>query len=493
MHERPRLLALHTSLEIATLFIAVLLTGAAHLQLLSAKWGVASVSLMVIWAVWRVRHQAASILCVFLAVLLLGAVVTPPRLKLWDTPAGLDRIDALVERWERSGTFERDLPIVLHLVFDELTSPGAIPDMRGSEQIRANFYRLAREDGFRVYDSVFARDFYSAISLPNVFGPEYLGLSEPDDIAVEEVAGVRDNEYFREFERRGYHTAVFQTAHVDFCADASVDLCETFDSFDPDSSSDDTKDLRTRVIERAHTMLRAYEPSHVSALGAVVLGKLSMLKLGTAGVLGVAGRYDVQGFPGWFDRFSAFAATVPRGSHIFAHFLVPHSPYLLTSDCRIDGRYDSGYYLALRFEAGDREARREAYYAEYLQQLGCVQTKLDQLLDALSGLDQYRDAIIVIHGDHGSRISNGNVLEDLDTRDLVDNYGTFFAVRGPGIDPGIDCTFVSLGEVFREYFAPGSSARTSGEPLPVLITSREASDNKVEVPMPRFGCATDDH
>lgn len=477
----------------ATLFVAAVLTVAAHLQLLSAKWGTVGIFLAVAWTIWHVRRQAASILCVFLGVLLAGAVITPPRLTMWDDPAGPDGAGDLIQTW-RSGTFDDDLPIVLHLVFDELMSPGAIPDgSPGAEGIRAKFYQLARKDGFRVYDSVFSRDFFSAISLPNVFGPEYLGHSEADEILTEQIADVPDNRYFAELEKQGYRTAVFQTAHVNFCADGRVDLCETFDSFNPDRSADDTKDMRTRVIEQAHTLLRAYEPSHASAVGALLLNTLSRLRLGIPGVLGVAGRYDVQGFPRWFERFTAFAGSVPRGSHVFAHFLVPHSPYLLTSGCRIDGTYDSGYYLASRFDVTERGAKRAAYYTDYLEQLGCVQAKIDQLLETLNGLDHYRDAIIVIHGDHGSRISNGNILEDLDSQDFVDNYGTFFAVRRPGVDPGIDCTFASLGEVFRQHLAPAAPIETTDEPLSVMVMSRDASDDRVEVPMPKFGCAVDDH
>jgi hypothetical protein len=98
----------------------------------------------------------------------------------------------------------------------------------------------------------------------------------------------------------------------------------------------------------------------------------------------------------------------------------------------------------------------------------------------------------VIHGDHGSRISSGNILEDYTPQDFLDNYGAFFAVRAPGVEPGVNCEFVSLGEIFRRHIKDPSPEDTSGAPLPVMVISRDQGEKKVEAPMPAFGCASDE-
>lgn len=200
------------------------------------------------------------------------------------------------------------------------------------------------------------------------------------------------------------------------------------------------------------------------------------------------GRYDVQRFPQWFDRFTRFVATVPRGTHVFAHFMVPHSPYLLLESCVVSGKVDTGYNLS-QYPAGERAEKRRDHYQRYLAQLRCVEHKLDDLMATLAQSAQFRDAVIVIHGDHGSRISSSDILEDYDKRDFVDNYATFFAIRAPGVPPGVDCEFVTLPEVFRRYMARPARKPDSGVPLPVVVRSRGAGNTKVEAPMPRFGCS----
>jgi hypothetical protein len=117
------------------------------------------------------------------------------------------------------------------------------------------------------------------------------------------------------------------------------------------------------------------------------------------GVLGFAERYDAQRFPQWFDRFTQFAAGAPRGTHIFAHFMVPHSPYLLSEQCIVSGKFEAGYYL-LKRPAAEREEKRRYFYSHYFSQLGCVRNKLD----AFAGRDQPIGELSR-RGDHHSRRS----------------------------------------------------------------------------------------
>lgn len=246
----------------------------------------------------------------------------------------------------------------------------------------------------------------------------------------------------------------------------------------------------TQRVNLWQTFLRAYEPSYTSDLGRKALGRFYGLNTRDVGVTGdEGGRYDVQRFPQWFDRFTRFTATVPRGTHVFAHFLVPHSPYLLRESCVVSGKVNNGYNLLSKYPAAVRPGKRSESYELYLAQLRCVGNKLDDFMTAIEQSDNFRDAVIIIHGDHGSRISDSDVLEDLSPRDYIDNYGAFFAVRAPNVQPGVDCEFVSLQEIFRRYAARGvpPGPRTAA-PLPLVVLSRNAGLTKVEAPMPRFGC-----
>jgi hypothetical protein len=465
------------------------LTAAIVFGVLPPAGGLLALAIVLGTGFWRIRAHVAPILCVFFAVLLLTTVVSQqvPRL-------GTDRVEAregdqLARTWAESGSFDRRLPIVLHLVFDEMMSTGAMSeDLPGGRTTRDSWRSFAATHGFRLFDSVYSRYFFSGEALPNLMSPEYRGRTALSDVYLQQQFEHGDNAYFVDLEARGYRTAVFQTSLMKFCDNGAVDLCETFESHDPAMGGRDHLDARNQTAHLWQTVLRAYEPSYVSELGQSALRHAYGLRSGEAGALGVADRYDVQGFARWFDRFATFAPQVPRGTHLFAHFMVPHSPYLLTETCIVSGRFEAGYYLT-RYSASERGGRRQQYYDAYLAQLRCVQRKLDELMLALAGAPQFADALIVIHGDHGSRISSGNILEDLSEQDFIDNYATFFALRAPTVTPGIDCEFLSLPQVFRRQVAsPSAPPAAASAPLPIVIESRGAGNRKVEAPMPVFGC-----
>jgi hypothetical protein len=435
---------------------------------------------------WVIREHLTAILLVFVSVLLVSVVVTHRAPKLRPAHVASDQADLLSAQWKSSGSFNEKLPIVVHLIFDEMMSPGAMTNdlPRGAEMRQASL-DFAQRNSLRLYDSVYSRFFFSGVSIPNIMNAEYLGKMKRADVFTTQQSHLEKNAYFDDMARRGYRTVVFQSALMNFCANRNVDMCQTFDSFDP-AVGNTGLDARNQRASLWQTFVRAYQPSYTSEIGQNLLHRVYGLRTSEVGVIGTADRYDAQGFPAWFDRFTRFAATVPRGTHIFAHFMAPHSPYLLSEECVVSGQFEGGYYLG-NYPASERAAKRRQFYDGYFAQLRCVQHKLDDFMSAIGKSENYRDATIIIHGDHGSRISIGNVLEDYAQRDFLDNYAAFFAVRSPTASPGLDCEFVSLPEIFRRY-ATGQAVPRRTAPLPVLVESR-AAGRKVEAPMPVFGCA----
>jgi hypothetical protein len=458
--------------------------------------GFVALALVVTTVFWLIRAQLASILLVFVSVLLVSVVATQRLPNIRADRKEAEDAAQLARRWAVSGRFDTRLPIVVHLIFDEMMSPGAITDdLPGGAATRRVLMEIGEKHGFRTFDSVYSRYYYTSEALPNLMDREYLGRTGMDSFAPIHVEtgtqtySVRHNAYFDDLAHRGYRTAVFQTRYIDFCANPNVDLCETFESFDPGGKDLAGLDAPTQRVALWQTVLRAYEPSYTSQMGQKILGRAYGLTTHELGVIGDGGRYDVHRFPEWFDRFTKFAAGVPRGTHLFAHFLVPHSPYLLLESCVLSGKIDAGYDLA-QYPPAEQAGRRNDYYARYLAQLRCVAHKLDDFMTAVGRSDNYRDAVIVVHGDHGSRISIDDILEDYRERDFVDNYGAFFAVRAPGVPAGVDCEFLSLPEAFRRYVGRGAPAgRGPRTNLPVVVLSRDAGNVKVEAPMPLFGCS----
>ena len=84
---------------------------------------------------------------------------------------------------------------------------------------------------------------------------------------------------------------------------------------------------------------------------------------------------------------------------------------------------------------------RASRYRSYFRQVACALRQIDRLIEAIPpGLRH--DAIIIIQGDHGSRIT----LVDPTTvanasparSDYLDAFSTMFAVRSPSIEPAYD-------------------------------------------------------
>ena len=464
------------------------------LGLLPPVSGMVAFAVVLTTVFWLIRTHLPSILLVFVAVLLVSVLITQPLPKI-----RADRIDAqeterLSRDWKGSGKFNENLPIVVHLVFDELASAGAMTeDLPGGTKTREALLEFGEKYSFRTFDSVYSRYYYTSESLDHLMNREYSGRTGMDSFSLlpfndkTKSYAVPSNAYFDDMARRGYRTVVFRPTYMNYCANANVDLCETFDSFDPGRTAG--VDAPTQRVILWQMIFRAYAPSYTSQLGSSLLGRFYGLRPdGNVGVVGQDGRYDVHRFPQWFDRFTSFVASAPRGTHVFAHFLVPHSPYLLLENCVLSGKIEATSNL-VQYPAGEREKKRRDGFDRYFAQVRCVESGLDKFMSAIGRSENFRDAVIVIHGDHGSRISNSDVLEDYTERDFVDNYGTYFAIRSPQVDPGVDCEFVSLPEVFRRYIARGVDNRPrAGNPLPVVVLSRSAGGAKVEAPMPRFGC-----
>jgi len=105
---------------------------------------------------------------------------------------------------------------------------------------------------------------------------------------------------------------------------------------------------------------------------------------------------------GLLDRLAEDLEKMPTtNQYVYAHFLVPHAPFVLTRNC--------GY----RGPSHRYKEAREVPRAFYEEQAMCVARRIAAFLDRLRALGRYEDAAVVIHADHG------NFVRCLDTKDRV--------------------------------------------------------------------------
>jgi hypothetical protein len=188
----------------------------------------------------------------------------------------------------------------------------------------------------------------------------------------------------------------------------------------------------------------------------------------------------------WKDILS-----LPHGRVLFAHLSIPHSPYVALSDCSIrpPHRYFLWNYRRLFNKPPTNTViSRKERYQQYFEQLGCVYLRLDELFDRMRTAGVYDDSIILLHGDHGSRIvmndptpKNQNALTN---QDLVDGFSTLFAMKIPGKVGQYDKSPRPLEQLFAKFvFEAGLTATNlrpeKSKPYVYLITNHAADPSRM--------------
>ena len=181
-------------------------------------------------------------------------------------------------------------------------------------------------------------------------------------------------------------------------------------------------------------------------------------------------------------RFADQVRHAKPGEVHFAHLLIPHYPYVVDRNCR----FLPPAQWRRRNEAGPIGQREIAYF----EQLRCTMRQVDRILEAVARSPAGPGAIVVLHGDHGSRITQldpniahrGHYTE----ADLVAAFTTLFAVRSPKIAPGYheQPARVSrlLKEIARSEFSALPPVGTDAAPS-VVIEDREWKP-RARVPFP---------
>ena len=154
------------------------------------------------------------------------------------------------------------------------------------------------------------------------------------------------------------------------------------------------------------------------------------------------------------DTIAADLAKSRAGDFLFAHLLMPHYPYVYNADCqalRPPSDMASEATRSGRNASMDQDTRIRATtairYALYFQQIRCAHRKIDALIAAIPPSLRH-DAIVIIQGDHGSRIGlvepNNRGESAFTGSDYADFFSTLFAVRSPRLAAANDLPPASI-------------------------------------------------
>jgi len=417
-----------------TAVLAALLTFFADIQAPDLGLKVLGLVFLGIAAVlWVVRRHASPLVAAGMAAMCVVALVPQsPAAGHPSTPPG-----------------NPDLPLVLHVVLDEHLGLAGLPPDLTPATVRGEYERFFPGRGFRLFGAAYSEFPETKWSLPHLFNlstGEYRDdLTQPG--AAETSYRMTRNEYFARMKQAGYAIRVYQPDYLDVCAGVVAEAaCETY---------------RARTVEGVQR-IDAPSPAKVRVIGGSYLYRSEVYRR----VRGAYREVRVQLPPEWrppswnwergstapigsrpmFDVVAADLASAGRGDMVFAHFLLPHYPYVFNARCQprpigdwLERSSDARVDLAKG--AINTSESRAARYRLYFEQLACTRTRLARLLDAIPPALR-ADAIVLVHGDHGSRISLTDPVTTVEHRmqpsDYADNYSTLFAVRAPGIARGYD-------------------------------------------------------
>jgi hypothetical protein len=413
-----------------------------------------------------------------LKVLAVGATATLAALLVW--PSG-DGVPSPREAGASAAPADSGLPLLVHIIVDEHIGLEGLPhENPRSPSVKAALMRFYLGHGFRLYGSAFSTYSETLHSIPDFLG------AEKDIVWLGDRKGstLGKTRYFDTLLTRGYRLHVYQSNWIRYCEAYGISACYRY-------RYDDHRPL-------LHTPIPAVSKAGLILANLATLSRLSesvaplyddlaaqLRKFGApVEPLALWHRAKVTSLNGMdaMDQLTRDLAVAKPGEAYFAHILLPHSPYIARPDCSIRPTRD----WANTYAPADLRRRESAYF----DQVACATTKVGQVLRAAESSPGGRRLVFIVHGDHGSRLTDNEVNAGRvnSRRDLIASYSTIFAVRAPGIAAGYDPTPQRLSRLVATLAETGfARASSETEQGPVKIVLRPDRRNRARrAPLPAF-------
>ncbi|RIK99778.1 MAG: hypothetical protein DCC71_19805 [Proteobacteria bacterium] len=481
------------------LVFAALLLLAIDLQ---TRWtaGLGTLGLLAVFAVlaalvWLLREHVGTLLCVVFGTLWLTSFFVP-AVGLWAQGPPTAKADA-------DAAADAALPTLLHVILDEHIGVEGIPAEFDPGHRLANALQEALVGrGFSVFGRAYSRHYDTTLSVPSVLNFQ---SGEGASLTAPVGAGHRltANAWLERMHERGYRTHVLESDFLALCEAGGAqraDSCSTYNL----ESADSIEDAALAVSEKAHVLLASF--ARLSSLLQRVRAEYAGLRAGPVGAA-----LPLPDWPAGYERISSLSAmraldamearlrAARPGEAFLVHVMLPHYPYTYDDQCRLEP--DVGRWLyALAPEAAPRQntaATRRERYPLYLAQVACTQRRVGRLLDALEQAGVYERAIVVVHGDHGSRLDTGPPVAanapTLTAADLIDGFSTLFAAKLPGQPAVYDRRVLPLDLLVAHAVLDGAiPPGADWAPAPsVFLSAAAGAPARAALPSFAWGAATD--
>ena len=299
---------------------------------------------------------------------------------------------------------ESKLPDYIHIILDEHIGVEGIKidAIERREYVNNLIYKYI-ENNFQVFGRAFSSFDKTTYAIPS-----FLNFSTSiNNLDAKFSSGdrIKENKLFDNLNNKGYVFNIYENDFMDFCnyRKYKINKCIKYRT-DILFLQDETD--RNKIISVLRYIAERYRVSFLwYKLALSDFGKFFNIPLYTA-----IDRYGKASL-NIIDEIKNDVLNSKGGNAFFAHLLVPHAPFTFYSDCK----------NKIQLKDNDRS------YDSYFMQLQCTQKKILELINTLKNNNKLNDSIVVIHGDHGSRLTN-YAKSNLDY-DTMDRNSTFFAVH----------------------------------------------------------------
>ncbi len=366
-----------------------------------------------------------------------------------------------------------DLPPVVHLILDEHLGLDGFPnEIAESAAVRAEILSFYERWGFRLYSQAFSEEFATKHSLRRVFS----GQSGPVLPNSGEKSSGGGATLLKELEERGYRFLVAGISHADLCKTTGLKQtdCRNYDLL----SINNLEEANLSPFQKALLIAGGHlkqSTIYKLVLNAEILAVKQLRQMDIEASLLDVEAYSLSTLSSdrQLQRIRAEVPKIEAGQYHLHHLILPHFPYALKSNCDLRDVREWQNYDDLVTDDFNTPASRRDKYGLYFTQLQCLYLRLEHFMRALHDEGMLDETILLLHGDHGSRISlhqpPATAKSHLTIADLVDSYSTLFAVRAPQVAPGFDRTRISIQKLYSALaangFGPGFEARVEAAAL----------------------------
>ena len=396
----------------------------------------------------------------------------------------------------------KGLPRLIHLILDEHLGVEGIPDDTDyAKELKHKIKQFYQHYGFALYGGAYSYYYDTIDSIPNL-----VNFSAENGNAIYATSEhapypLRQNRYFQFLKNEGYQIHVLDGNFIDFCSspDAPPQSCTKYQW----NTWGKVAKLDLPPLTKTTTLLATFVASYSRYQSVLNLYEQRMrpFLLSQGVVIPVVDRESFwtrrRFYPfavnamGAMEAVSANLLQLTPGHMLFAHLLVPHHAYVYREDCSPREISESlGNMDLLPLELRTTEDR-ELRFNQYLRQVECLYTKLDELFRRMQSSGVFDDSIIIVHGDHGSRLGlrqpRLKEQSQLTPADYADALSTLFAAKIPGKSGGYDPTRHAINELFVQTLGnslgkvPSTSAPRR-EPFTYLYDERRKQLVLVDMP-----------